>query len=126
MHNNNKHVNPQFKILRCLQGRANITQCNVTPKTTTTTTTTSTTTTTTPRPAPTKMTPPPRTERPTANETNLFRKINGNETPRQFTEVTDDDDLTFDELSEEDLPSVEAGTESTFHTNGKLVNEVVW
>ncbi|XP_037785044.1 uncharacterized protein LOC119580889 [Penaeus monodon] len=109
-----------------LRGRANITQCNVTPKTTTTTTTTSTTTTTTPRPAPTKMTPPPRTERPTANETNLFRKINGNETPRQFTEVTDDDDLTFDELSEEDLPSVEAGTESTIHTNETSKKEEWW
>ncbi|XP_047475584.1 uncharacterized protein LOC125029635 [Penaeus chinensis] len=107
-----------------LRGRANITQCNVTPKTTTTTTTTSTTTTTTttttPRPAPTTTTP---TERPTANETILFRKTDMNEAPRQFTE---DDDLTFDELSEGEMPSVDAGTEPTSHTNTTSETEEWW
>lgn len=36
------------------------------------------------------------------------------------------DDLTSEAGSGEGFPSVEAGTESTIHANGKLVNEVVW
>lgn len=100
----------------------------MTPKTTTTTTTT-TTSTTTPRPAPTTTTTPAgttTTERPTVNETRLFRKINQNGMGRQLTGPTENDDLTFDDPSEEVVPSVEAGTESTVQTNGKSVNKDVW
>lgn len=111
-----------------LRGRANITQCNVTPKTTTTTTTT-TTSTTTPRPAPTTTTTPAgttTTERPTVNETRLFRKINQNEMGRQLTGPTENDDMTFDDPSEEVVPSVEAGTESTVQTNATSEREEWW
>lgn len=128
-HDNSKtHINMKVDIFLWFQGRANITQCNVTPKTTTTTTTT-TTSTTTPRPAPTTTTTPAgttTTERPTVNETRLFRKINQNEMGRQLTGPTENDDMTFDDPSEEVVPSVEAGTESTIQTNGKSVNKDVW
>ncbi|XP_042884896.1 uncharacterized protein LOC122261371 isoform X2 [Penaeus japonicus] len=108
-----------FGIL--LRGRANITKCNVTPKSTTTTTTT---TTTTPRPTTTTTTTtPPPTK---AKETILFRKIENNELHQDMAEGGEGDDLTSEAGSGEGFPSVEAGTESTIHANATAENEEWW